>query len=281
MNARRAFHTLERVEQRVLGALRCIDAATGSAIDGTLDIATLDAPAARLVRNRSGLIVIHEWPPLADHASAFEQAPALPAVGSQTLRLAIRDPAGRYLPRIVGIALPRAPADALFLPREVALYPAASAATGANWSLLRISVADTVSGDPLGGALLRVIRNGVVLARGLSDGRGEALVAVVGVPVTTFSEDENAVVVSRIEVSLDACWDPRPGLDSSGLRTPLAALRDGRQPPATPLIDPESLEAAALADLDPDAPILARAALSLSIAARETLPRRLTITVPP
>lgn len=282
MSARPAFRELERVEHRVLGALRCVDASTGAAIDTPLEVVSLDTPPARLGRNRSGLIVIREWPPLAAHAPAFEQPPALPAIGSLALRLAIRDPAGRYLPRRVTVALPRdAGGDhALFEPRRVALYPSPQGAVGANWSRLRVTVVEATSGDALGGVLLRVLAGDRVLARGLTDARGEALVAVVGVPVTTFSSTPDAVVVSQIAVTLDASFDPRPGRDSSGQRTPAAVLLLGRPADAEPLVDPDLLEAERLADPD-GAPLLGRAALALSIAARESNHRRLTIALPP
>lgn len=282
MSRAQAFRELERQESRVLGALRCVDASTGAPIDRALDVRSLDAAPARLLRNRSGLYVIRDWAALAAHAESFLLPPALPAIGSLRLRLAVSDPSGAYLPRIVSLPLPRDPAagpllgpDSLFLPKTVPLYPAPGAATGANWSLLRLSLRAQDSGDALGGALLRVRRNGVVLARGLSDWRGEALVAVVGVPVTTFSEDENAVEVSAIEISLDVGFDPRPNRDSSGLRT--SAVAEGRTPAVLPQVDPELLES----ELEDEVAALLRGSFVMSIAARSSLHRRLGIAVPP
>ncbi len=284
MSLAQSFRELERQESRVLGALRCVDASTGAPIDRLLDVRSLDTAPARLLRNRSGLYVIRDWAAMAAHADTFPLPPALPAIGSLRLRLAVSDPTGAYLPRIVSLPLPRDPAagpmlgpDSLFVPKAVALYPAPGAATGANWSLLRVSLSDSGNGDALGGALLRVRRNGVVIARGLSDWRGEALVAVVGVPVTTFSDDENAVVVSAIEVSLDAVFDPRPARDSSGLRTAAAVLASGRTPAELPQIDPDVLEA----ELENDEAALLRGSVVMSIAARSSRHCRLGIAVPP
>lgn len=284
MSLARSFRELERQESRVLGALRFVDAATGAPIDAALTVQSLAAEPVRLLRNRSGLHVIRDWAALAAHAEAFDQPPAMPAIGSRSLRLSVADPSGTYLPRTVRVPLPRnpesgplLPPDSLFKAQVVPLYPAPGAAIGANWSLLRISLTAEANGDALGGALLRVRRNGLVLARGLSDARGEALIAVVGVPVTTFSDDENAVVVSAIEVNLDVAFDPRPDRDSSGLRTPAAALAAGRLPAAQPQVDPDALEA----ELDADAPALLRATRVLSIAARSSLHRHLAIGVPP
>lgn len=267
----RALRELEHVEWRVLGALRFVDATTGVPIERGLRV---DAPGATLVRNRSGLYVIRHWDALAAHESEFLAPPATPAPGSQTLSLSVTDPAGDYLPVAAQIRLPRASdpaqadaADSLFQPAVIPLYPAASAPVGANWAILRVSLTETASGDALGGALLRVQFNGTVLARGLTDWRGEALVPVVGVPVTTFSEDANAVVVSEINVSLQAAFD-----SASGTRTPVAQVRAGRSPAALPLVDPSALESAFNA--------LPHTQLMLSIAARRSQSVVLSLNLP-
>lgn len=270
----RALRELERQEDRVLGALRIVDAGTGAALERAVELRAVADGRVVLTRNRSGLHVIREWSALAAHAGAFAQPPAAPAIGSRKLRLAVRDPLGIYLPRIAAIALPRDadPANAaaevsLYRPVEVPMYASASAPPGANWAVLRVTLSATGSGDALGGALLRVRRNGEVLARGLSDWRGEALVPVVGVPVTTFSDDDDAVVVSAIEVTLEAFFDP-----ATGTRTPMAAVRAGRAPASLPLVDPVALEAQAGG--------LPSAAAVLSIAARRQQHRALGLALP-
>jgi len=236
-----AIRELERSERRILGALRCIDATTGTLIEGSLQVV---AANVRIQRNRSGLHVIAAAVPLATHATAFEAAPAAPALGSVSLSVIIRDPAERYLPRTANLALPRDPApahadnaDSLFKPIDVALYPTSIAPLGSNWAVLRVSVTDNTSGDALGGALLRVRQGATVLARGLTDWRGEALVTVPGVPVTTWSDDPNAVVVSEINAQLDVIFDA-----AAGTRVAMVAVRGGRTPSVQPLVDPDSLE---------------------------------------
>ncbi len=237
----RALRELERGEWRALGALRCVDATTGVPIERNLRV---EAPGASLVRNRSGLYVIRHWDALAAHESEFPAPPATPAPGSRSLSLSVADPAGDYLCVAAQIRLPRTgdpaqadAADSLFQPAVVPLYPSASAPVGANWAVVRVSLTESASGDALGGALLRIRFNATVLARGLTDWRGEALVPVVGVPVTTFSEDANAVVISAINVSLQAAFD-----SASGSRTPAARVRAGRPPAALPLVDPGAIE---------------------------------------
>ncbi|KQU77071.1 MULTISPECIES: hypothetical protein [unclassified Rhizobacter] len=264
---------IERVERRVLGAVSFVDASTRVRVDGLLD-ARMDG--ARLQRNRSGLYVIvqADAAALAAHADAFEAAPALPAAGSVTLTLRVDDPSGRYLARSFSVALPRDPLpanaaqpDSLFRAIEVPLYPAAAAAVGANWSVLRIAVREGISGDALGGTLLIVTSGGNTLARGLSDWRGEALVAVPGVPVTTWSDAPGAVVVSEINAQVEAVF---PG--SGGTRTSAAQLRAGRAPSPLPRIDPEAVEAQRAA--------LPRSVQALALAAGRSQSLSLVLALP-
>lgn len=235
------IHELERTESRVLGALRCVDASTGAGIDTPLQV---QVAGARIRRNRSGLYVLVQADTLALHEGAFDAPPALPATGSLTFTASIEDPSGRYLPRLATFALPRDPlpanaaqAGSLFGAIEVPMFPTGVAPLGANWSVLRVSVRDSTRGDALGGALLRVRSGGEVLARGLSDWRGEALVPVPGVPVTTWSEDPEAVVVSEIAAQLDGTFDAL-----TGTRVSAAQVQAGQAPNTLPRVDPQDLE---------------------------------------
>jgi len=259
----RSLHELERLEWRVLGALRPVDGTTGMALRGPLEAF---AAGARIVRNRSGLYVLHEWSRLPTHAAAFEAPPVLPAPGSEPLQITLRDPAGRYLPRLATIALPRDPqgvgAESLFAAVDIPLYPSVVAGLGINWTAVRASITDNADGAALGGALLRVVAGAVVLARGMSDWRGEALVPVVGVPVTTWSEDEDAVVVTTIAATVEVYFDP-----ALGTRTPIVDVRAGRSPTATPLVDPADIEnrRAALATTQQNVSLASRGALNLNL----------------
>jgi hypothetical protein len=233
---------LERAEDRVLGALRFVDVATGGIIVSPLEVVALEGRAT-FIRNRSGLTVIESWSVLASHSASFPDAPAEPSIGSAGLLVAVSDPAGRYLEREARVALPRDPdpenrnaVDSLFRPVEVPMYRGPRASVGANWATLRITVSDADGGDALGGALLLVRRNGDVLGRGLTDGRGEALVAVPGVPMLTFGEGEDAVVVDEINATVEAVYDPAAGTRmTAGDRT-----RGARAP--RPRVDPARLE---------------------------------------
>lgn len=235
---------VERVERRVLGALRCVDATTGAALDRPLRVQGPDG--VRIQRNRSGLLVIHKWPQLALHATTFSSAPQDVPVGSLALMLTVSDPLGHYLPRLVRVDLPRDadPAnagqpDSLFRPLNVPMYPSATGPVSANWACIGVNVVEEGSGDALGGVLLRVVADGRLLALGLSDWRGEAWVPVAGVPVTTWSTQPGEVIVTQIQAELQAVADPQ-----SVTRTPQVAVQHGRVPGALPLVDPAGIEAA-------------------------------------
>ena len=238
-----AIVELERVERRVLGAVSVVDATTGTRIaDG---LALTPPASARLQRNRSGLHVITHVDVLAAHESAFGAAPATPALGSVALALRIDDTRGRYLPRLASVALPRdpTPADALppnslFVPVALALYPSASARIGANWATLRVTATETATGDALGGALVIVTVGAVIVGRGLSDWRGEALVAVPGVPVTTWSDAPGAVVVNEIDAAVTLVVDL-----AAGTRVAAAQVHAGKAPATLPCVDPDAIEA--------------------------------------
>jgi hypothetical protein len=264
---------LERTETRVLGALRCVDATTRTPVETLLQV-TIEG--ARVRRNRSGLYVIAGADGLAAHEAAFQAPPAAPPLGSILLQARIVDPLGRYLSRLATFTLPRDPdpdnlgaVDSLFLPIEVALYPAAAAPTGANWALLRVSVTHAGSGDALGGVLLRVLQGDTVLARGLSDWRGEALVAVPGVPVTTWSEDPGDVVVNELGVELEATVER-----AAQHRTPMAEVLTGRAPALPLIVDPERLEAGGAAAF-----VRRRTALNVAAGRSQTVP--LALAIPP
>lgn len=186
----------ERLDRRVLGALRFVDAASNLPISRPL---TIEGEGFRLVRNRSGLYVIDRVDALADFHDAFDPPPATP-VGSEQIDFSVRDPARQYVPRLASVELPRDAnpdnaddPDSLFQAVDIRMYPSTIAAVGGNWSVFWLAITQpptppATTGDPIPGALVRVVRqqDSAVLARALSDERGECLVAVPGIPVTHF-----------------------------------------------------------------------------------------------
>ena len=213
----------ESIDRRYLGALKCVDRATGFLLRREIKI---EPKQVRCFRNHSSIYVIEQVPGLEQYTHDFKPVPGDPATGSVAVNVQLSDPLNQYLPRRLQIDLPRDanPAhrknnDSLFNPILVRLYASPNASLMANWSTVRVSVLRTGNNIPIPGALLRVVRSAddFVLSSGLSDQRGEALVIVPGIPITQFADeadgddddDEPAPVVvsdipARIEVSLPA-----------------------------------------------------------------------------
>lgn len=260
----------EVVERRILGAIRFLDATTRLAVAEPLAVAVervqivdpatgqpitpqpaLAVEAVRLIRNRRGDYVIASAPGLEAHAEAFEHTPAAPPLASIALELTVSDPGRWYLPRRCTIRLPRDPdpshadqEDSLFRLVDVALFPAPIAALAPGWAVVRAHVTEAVTlplpagqaPPPLAGALIRVVRagDGERLAMGLSDQRGEALVAVPGIPVTTWGADEGPVLATEIPVTLEVVFDPAAGEipDPDALEATRETLRTSSAPAA-------------------------------------------------
>jgi hypothetical protein len=229
--------TPELFDARVLGAVRFVDNATqGQISDGLAVISTL----GDLRKNRSGLWVIWNASGLEAHTTVFDHPPAAPPVGSVAMALTVTDQTGRYLPRSATVALPRDPdpknADqpaSLFQAASVILYPSPAAPVSPGWAVIRAHVQDAATKGPLQSALLRVLRtsDSIVLARGMSDDRGEALVVVPGIPVTTFNTGNGAPLATEVDVTVEAIFDPeavegKAGLPKASSPEKLAAGRE-------------------------------------------------------
>jgi hypothetical protein len=202
---------VEQNDRRVLGAVRFVDPTTGRWVQEPL---LVSAPGCRLVRNRGGAYVLTAVAGLEAHAAAFDAVPATPATGSLSVTVSVADPSGRYLGRRVAIALPRDPDPAnadlpmsLFQPVLAPLYPSPTGETAAGAAVLRVSVRRAGAGA--GSALLRVLRtsDSLLLARGLTDDRGEALVLVPGIPFMTWDSSGEAVMASETDATITAYHD--------------------------------------------------------------------------
>jgi hypothetical protein len=250
---------------RALGAVRFVDATTRVPVLDTLQVS---APGARFVRNHSGILAITGAPGLDGHVEALGDPPAQPVVTPFDLVIAVDDPTGRYLPRSTRMTLPRDPLpahaaqpDSIFFVPQIALYPSPIARRAPGWAVVRASIRRAgPGGAPLPWCYFRLRRataspTAEPLARGMSDRRGEAFVAVSGIPVTNWeATGTGPVLSSEIDAVLEAYFDPSH--------------------------DPE-----AGTPPDPDAIDLERAALpsattSLKLASGREVAVRLEITVP-
>lgn len=212
---------LDRVERRVLGAIRLVDATTGRAVHRPLSVS---AEGVRFLVNRAQLYVISQAPGLDAHVTAFDRPPDEPVPGSAAIEVTIDDPLGEYLPRRATIPLPRrASADEaepdLFAPEVVRVLPSPNAALRSSWSGVRLSLR-LDDQRPVRGALINLRGNGddggedALVASGLSDERGEALVILPGLPVSRSAEGpapgggDGEVTTPETPVTLEIVVDP-------------------------------------------------------------------------
>lgn len=202
--------TFETIDHRVLGAIRLIDITTGLPIRAPLRV---EAAGLDLRRNRRGDFVIWRAAGLETHSQAFDAPPAAPPGGALTFDLSITDPAGNYLPRRSALALPRsadpdAP-DSFFTPALIALFPAPAAHTESSWAVIRGTVRQSGTRARLPWALIRVLHatKDTILASGLADARGEALVAVPGILITMPADDGGPVLTTELAVKLTVSFD--------------------------------------------------------------------------
>ncbi len=212
----------EVIDHRYLGAIRFLNSTTGSEIKRPLEI---KAPDLKLFTNLSKKWVIAAAKGLESHLDKFVSPPTPPPASagpgffSETYELEISDPAGEFLTRKASIKLPRNlhshEADNIFIPVDIELYPAPVITAAPNWNVVRVSIQDdrilaatvateTINGIqkakrlPVAGAWLRVLKAGEnqPVKYAISDERGEAIILLSGLPVTSFSspEEEPAVL---------------------------------------------------------------------------------------
>jgi hypothetical protein len=208
---------MELLDRRILGAVRFLDAATHARIEAGLKV---ESPHADVRKNRSNLWVLWNATGLEAHTISFDHPPTVPPVASVAVELTVSDGSGTYVARKAVIRLPRDPdpsradqTDSLFQPFDVQLYRTPNAAVSPGWAVFRAQVTQSTTKSPLRGALVRVLRvsDNQVLARGMSDHRGEALVVVPGIPVTTFSAGGGSPLATEIDVTVQAIFDPGAG----------------------------------------------------------------------
>mgnify|MGYP000359709397 CR=1 FL=1 len=171
----------ERLDSRVLGAVRWLDAVTAQPITHPLAVTAGDL---RFVRNLSGLSVIVAAKGLEAYEACLDLDTLPPEQEVDDLSLdftaAVTDPTGRYLPRRFDLKLPRVaqpprlpngqrPANSLFDPVPIALLPGPLAPVAAGWAQVRVT-ARTAEDQPLKHLYLRVVATAddAVLGRGMT-----------------------------------------------------------------------------------------------------------------
>lgn len=202
----------ERLDRRVLGAVRILSGVTGLPLDAPVTIT-----GATVVRNRRGdyvLLAVDGTAAFDDYLATFENPPASPAPESVAVALRVEDRSGRYLPRRFTVALPRSPnpadADSIFVAHPVVLYPAPAFTAAMNWALVRATIRTAGSDAPVAGALVQVLNEAAqMIGAGMSDERGEALIAIAGLKLMSAGGGNGNVTTTDYDVTLRARVDPQ------------------------------------------------------------------------
>ena len=204
----------ENVDRRILGAFVCIDAVTGSSVVPAIPV--IPDPLWTVTPNHSGIYVIFDGPGLDSLTDEFLPSGTWP--NPVSFEVTLQDPNLRYLPRratvTAPLAIPTSPAtpSGVFVPQQVPVYPSPAISVGQNWAIIRASVTLSGTNPPQGlpWAYLQVVQNSnnAVLATGVSDTNGEALLAVIGLTVQPNTSGSGPVTTSVTPATVTAYFDP-------------------------------------------------------------------------
>jgi hypothetical protein len=193
---------MESVDRRVLGGFVFVDAITQASIESPLPVTS---DQLRLKVNRSGVYAIFNGPGFS--ALTDQLIPSTPWPALQNFEITVQDPSLRYLARRAQIQAPQELTGA-FAPQKISLYPSPSSAMEANWAVLRVSVKSN-AGAPLPWAVVQVLlADHTVAATGVTDTRGEALLAVAGLGIQVTSHATDPVTEATTPVTIQAWFDP-------------------------------------------------------------------------
>jgi hypothetical protein len=191
----------DRVERSAFAAIRLVDGVTGAPVGPGHQIRCDEAD---ILINRSGVIVLRGLrQPVPDVMTEAEASSSRPShrYGLQLARgavppfsapitLEVRDPRGVYLPRRCLLRVVRDPPAIVpsLLDRE--LFPSPIARPGPGHAVLNVRCVRGDVGVP--GVVIAVRRtsDNALLARGVSNELGDALVLVAGLPVSTWTDTD-------------------------------------------------------------------------------------------
>jgi hypothetical protein len=194
----------ESTDRRVLGGVIFVDAITGASV---VDPLTVTSTALKLRANRSGVYAIFDAPGFSGLTTQFNPVTGWPTTAQSSFEVTVQDPRLRYLARRTKVQAPQLITD-VFNPQPVALYASPSAVLAPNWATVRVSVTGN-DGSRLPWAVVRVLKSdNTPVTTGMTDSRGEALLAVMGLGVQVSANTSGAVTETTIPVTLQAWFDP-------------------------------------------------------------------------
>lgn len=214
-------------DRRMVAALRFVDATTGGSVRQPLALRTPlqtpnSRPLSRFVRNLSGHYVLIETPGFEDYSETFNLDELAATPTTQALTIEVSDPSGQYLPRQFSLSLPRNAAidpasvsagASLFQAVRVDLYLSSNAKVNPGWAVLRATVVNAITNQRLPWALVIATTNGTTTLS-QADWRGEALIAVPGIPITTWATGAGEgtgpppVTATEVDATLEVVFNP-------------------------------------------------------------------------
>jgi hypothetical protein len=200
----------ENTDRRILAAIQPVDAVLHLPL---ADRVHIDAPGIRLVYNLHGEAVLMEAPRLHLYSYSFDP-PGAPPVESLDLDIELRDATLRYLPRRLQLELPKDPdplhagqPNSVFVAVEAEMYPAPASPILGTWAVVRAAVQERNTRQRLPWTLIQARSGNAVVGQGLSDARGEVLIAVPGIPFFMPGGGGGATVTREITVTFRAFFD--------------------------------------------------------------------------
>jgi hypothetical protein len=214
---------IENIDHRVLGGLQCVDAITQQSIVSPLKVSS---PQLLIRPNLSGVYAVWDGPNMRNLTTFI---PPSPWPNPAPFEVSIVDPSFFYLPRRGTIQVPQPlpvtpPAPTLPLtasssqaitygPQQMNLYRGPSASVAPNWAVVRASVTNNaIPPVRLPWAVLQVVQisgaTTTVLATGIADPNGEALLAVPGLGLQVSSSPGGPVTEITTAATVQAWFDP-------------------------------------------------------------------------
>lgn len=221
---------MENVDSHVLAGFCCVDAITSASVVSSLSVV---AEPLSLRRNASGIFAVMDAPGIDRNSTQMLIPDPASWPGPTSYEITIQDPSLRYLSRRATIQVPQplppiinrggstpapptsttptgapAPLPPLTTPQTVVLYPSPAATLAPLWAVARASVVSTdVPAKPLAGAVVQAATDKKT-AIGVTNSKGEALLAVPGLGLQLSSSDSGSVTEKTTAVTLNAWFDP-------------------------------------------------------------------------
>ncbi len=198
------------LDRRILGAVLLTDS-FGRSLPEAVEISCNDAD---IWQKKPGELIVRSARGLDGHDRAFEEPPAVPAIGSQRIDVDIRTASSSYLSRRFALNLPLDPDPAnqandnsLFQYQRIIIPPSPSAQIVGGSAALLVRVTRMSDDYAIEGAVVRIRPSGSLPeVISLTNAIGEAMLIIPAVPLS--SPGAGATVTGNYAAQVDAIIDP-------------------------------------------------------------------------